>query len=84
VQSLVHPRLRALSSAMQLAVTNLFGYAAGAFLVGTLNDALAPRLGDDAIRSSLLVTAVVGALSAPLFLRRARSVRADLVAATSA
>jgi predicted MFS family arabinose efflux permease len=83
VQSLVHPRLRALSSATQLAVTNVFGYAAGAWLVGALNDALAPRFGDEAIRWSLLVTAIVGALSAPLFLRCARDLRADLASAAA-
>lgn len=80
VQSLAHPRLRALSSATQLAVTNVFGYAAGAYVVGSLNDALAPRFGDDAIRWSMLVSAMVGALSAPFFLRCARSVREDLAA----
>ncbi len=80
VQSLAHPRLRALSSATQLAVTNVFGYALGAVLVGMLNDALAPRFGENAIRYSMLVPAVVGALSAPFFLRCARSVREDLAA----
>ncbi len=81
VQSLVHPRLRALSSATQLAITNLFGYAGGALAVGYLNDALAPRFGEEAIRYSMLAAAVVGALSAPLFLRCAKTVREDLAAA---
>ena len=61
VQSLVAPRLRATASATQLAVTNVFGYGGGSLLVGLLNDALAPSLGDDAIRWSLLCAAVVGA-----------------------
>jgi len=83
VQSLAHPRLRALSSATQLAVTNVFGYALGAVVVGMLNDALAPRFGENAIRYSMLVRAVVGALSAPFFLRCARSVREDLAAVSA-
>ena len=54
VQGLVAPGLRATASATQLAVTNVVGYGVGPTLVGFLNDALAPRFGDDAIRWSLL------------------------------
>jgi hypothetical protein len=73
VQSLVAPGLRASASATQLAVTNLAGYGVGPPLVGFLNDALAPRFGDDAIRWSLL-----GAASALFFWQCGRTLREDL------
>lgn len=78
VQGLVAPGLRATASATQLAVTNVVGYGVGPALVGFLNDALAPRFGDDAIRWSLLGAAVVGAASALFFWRCARTLREDL------
>ncbi|HXK21102.1 MAG TPA: MFS transporter [Myxococcota bacterium] len=83
VQGLVSPRLRATASATQLAVTNLVGYGLGPLGVGWLNDALAPRFGDESIRASLLVCACVGAASAVFFWRCARTVREDLAAAAS-
>jgi hypothetical protein len=78
VQGLVAPGLRATASATQLAVTNIVGYGVGPVLVGALNDALAPRLGADAIRWSLLGAAVVGAASALFFWQCARTLREDL------
>jgi MFS family permease len=83
VQGLVAPRLRATASATQLAVSNLVGYGVGPALVGWLNDLLAPRYGDEAIRWSLGVCAVVGATSALFFWRCARTLREDLAAAAS-
>jgi MFS family permease len=78
VQSLVTPGLRASASATQLAVTNLVGYGVGPPLVGFLNDALAPRFGDDAIRWSLLGAAAIGAASALFFWQCGRTLREDL------
>lgn len=78
VQGLVAPGLRATSSAMQLAVTNLVGYGVGPALVGFMNDALAPRFGDGAIRWSLLGATVVGAASALFFWQCGRTLREDL------
>ncbi len=80
VQTLVPPRLRATSSATQLAITNVFGYGLGVAVVGKLNDLVAPSFGDEALRFTLLLPAAVGALSAPLFYRCASSVREDLAA----
>jgi MFS family permease len=78
VQGLVAPGLRATASATQLAVTNVVGYGVGPALVGFANDALAPSLGDDAIRWSLLGAALVGAASAFFFWECARTLREDL------
>lgn len=83
VQTLVPPRLRATSSATQLAITNVFGYALGVVAVGFLNDTLAARFGDEALRWTLLLPAAIGALSGPLFLRCAASVREDLAAVST-
>lgn len=84
VQGLVHPRLRATSAATQFAVTNLFGYGLGSVSIGLLNDGLAARFGDEAIRYSLVVAAVVGALSAPCLFAISRSIRGDLEAIDAA
>ena len=78
VQTLVPPRLRATSSATQLAITNVFGYGVSSLAVGALNDVLLPSYGENAMRFTLLLPAAIGALSAPLFLRCAASVREDL------
>ncbi len=80
VQGLVHPRLRATSSATQFAITGLFGYGLGSISIGMLNDAFAARFGDEAIRYSLLVPAVVGALSGPCLFAISRNIRSDLAA----
>ncbi len=84
VQGLVHPRVRATSSATQYAITNIFGYGVSSIAVGMLNDRLSAHYGDEAIRWSLLLPAAVGALSAPFFLRCAVTLRADLAAAAAA
>jgi MFS family permease len=78
VQGLVAPGLRATASATQLAITNVVGYGVGPALVGFLNDALAPRFGDDSIRVSLLGAALVGASSAVFFWQCGRTLRDDL------
>lgn len=80
VQGLVHPRLRATSAATQFAVTNLFGYGLGSISIGMLNDTFAARFDDEAIRYSLLLAAVVGALSGPCLFAISRHIRADLAA----
>ena len=84
VQGLVHPRLRATSAATQFAVTNLFGYGLGSISIGMLNDTLAPRFGDEAIRYSLLAAAVIGALSGPCLFAISRTIRTDLAAVEAA
>ena len=84
VQSLVPARLRATSSATQLAVTNVIGYGLGVALVGKLNDLAFAEHGDAALRWTLLLPAAIGALSGPLFLRCAASLREDLAAVEAA
>lgn len=78
-QNLVKVRMRATASAVMLAILNVAGLVVGPQLVGVLNDALAPRYGDDAVRYSLLAMAALGAGAAIFFWRCAFSLRQELV-----
>jgi MFS family permease len=63
-QNLVPPRMRATSAAVIVLSLTLLGQGAGPQVVGLLNDALAPRFGDEAVRYSLVIvlsTSVIGA-----------------------
>jgi MFS family permease len=77
-QGLVPVRMRAVASAMLLTILNIVGQGFAPFLVGLLNDVLAPTYGIESIRYSLLLTAVVGACAAPLFVLCARALPGDL------
>ena len=83
-QGLVGPRMRAFAAATLLAVLNLVGQGVGPQLVGLANDAMAPSLGDEAIRYSLAVMAGMGLLAAVAFTLAARHLQADLAMAGSA
>ena len=50
---------------------SLIGDAVGPTAVGIINDLLAPRFGDEAIRYSLLIVAATPVLAALCFLRAA-------------
>jgi MFS family permease len=80
-QGLARLRMRALASAIVLFAMNLVGLGLGPTLVGALNDALAPRHGDEAIRYSLLLVASANLWAAAHSLRAARTLRADLARA---
>ena len=56
--SLAKPQMRATASALLLLVMNLIGLGCGPSAVGIMNDALAPRFGDEAVRYSLLLIGV--------------------------
>jgi predicted MFS family arabinose efflux permease len=74
-QGLVPVRVRALASATLLTVLNIVGQGLAPLLTGALTDSLTPAYGVDAIRYSLVVTAVIGACAAPLFMLCARELR---------
>jgi len=80
-QGLVHPRMRATASATLLALLNLVGYGIGPPLIGWINDALEPSQGVDAIRTSLLFAAVVGASASVFFVMAGKTLREDLARA---
>jgi MFS family permease len=77
-QGLARLRMRAQAAAIVMFVINLIGLGIAPLAVGALNDWLAPRFGDEAVRYSLLVTGATslwGVLHSAL---AARTVRADL------
>lgn len=53
----VHVRMRALAGALSAMLVNIFALGFGPLIVGALNDGLAARLGESAIRYSLMVPA---------------------------
>jgi MFS family permease len=55
VQSLARPQMRATASALMLLMFNLIGFGVGPWVVGLLNDVLAPRFGTESVRYSLLI-----------------------------
>jgi MFS family permease len=63
-QTIAPPQMRALAASITILGITLFGMGAGPQAIGLLNDALAPRFGDDAIRYSMtavLSTCAIGA-----------------------
>jgi predicted MFS family arabinose efflux permease len=54
IQSLAGPARRSMATAINLLIVNVVGLGSGPLIVGMLNDALAPTLGAEAIRYSLL------------------------------
>ena len=63
IQELAPPAARATASALNLLVLTLVGSGLGPTFVGIANDLFALRFGDDAIRWSLAIAALVGAVS---------------------
>ncbi len=77
-QNLVRPRMRGLAASVLLLVINLVGLGLGPQLVGILNDALAPKWGDAAIRYSLSIVVVANLWGSAHYWMAARTLRADL------
>ena len=64
-QALAPLRMRALGASLVILCITLFGMGAGPQAVGILNDALAPALGEEAVRYSMVIvigTTAIGAL----------------------
>ena len=70
--------MRAQAAALLLFAINLIGLGIAPLAVGVLNDALAARFGDEAIRYSLLLTGATSIWAAAHSLAAARSIREDL------
>lgn len=77
-QAIVKVRLRALAAAVHLFTVNLIGLGLGPLVVGALNDALRPSLGDSAIRYTMLAAASAHLVTCVVLLFAARHVRGDL------
>jgi len=77
-QTVARPSMRALASAIMLLSATCFGQGVGPLVVGALNDALKTDFGAQAVRYSLLSTAVTTVLGALLFVVAARWIRGDI------
>src|SRR5438477_1638199 len=77
-QTVARPSMRALASAIILLTATCFGQGVGPLVVGALNDVLKADFGAQAVRYSLLSTAVTTTLGALLFVWAARSIRGDI------
>lgn len=84
LQGVARPRMRAMSAALTMLLINLIGLGLGPLAVGALNDHLAPSLGDEAVRYSLLAMLGVHLFGAIASLLATPSLRNDLRAAGSA
>jgi predicted MFS family arabinose efflux permease len=77
-QTVARPSMRALASAIILLSATCFGQGVGPLVVGALNDTLKADFGANAVRYSLLSTAVTTMLGALLFVVAARWIRSDI------
>lgn len=77
-QNLAPPHMRAMASAFIILFISILGTGLGPWAVGILNDGLAPRYGDEAVRWSLLIMLWTCLLGALLFALAARTIRRDM------
>ncbi len=66
--AIVRPRMRGVMTAGVNFIFNVVGATAGGLIIGWLNDQLAPRFGDEAIRYSLLLMPAAIALAAIFYI----------------
>ncbi len=83
-QSVAPPHMRALAAAILVFMLNLIGLGLGPLIVGGLNDLLAPALGDQAVKYSLMFAAVPHSLAAIFNVLAARTLKEDLKSAAEA
>jgi MFS family permease len=79
-QNLAPPAMRAVAASILILFMTLLGMGAGPWCVGLLSDALAPRLGADALRWALVAVLSVSAIGAAALAAGARCLPADLAA----
>jgi MFS transporter, Spinster family, sphingosine-1-phosphate transporter len=78
LQTLVPPRMRAMSIALVYLFANLIGMGLGPLMVGALSDALRPLVGDESLRYGLLALSPGYAWGAWHLWRASRTVTRDL------
>ena len=77
MQSLVAPRMRAVSGAFFLFLVNLVGMGLGPQTVGFLSDHFAPEYGADSLRPALMIVGLASVWSALHFWRAAGHMAGD-------
>ncbi len=80
-QSLAKVQMRATASAILLFILNIVGLGLGPWIIGWINVNVFADQGQEAIRYSLVVIAIIGGLGSIFFARAARTLRDDLAAA---
>jgi predicted MFS family arabinose efflux permease len=77
-QALVKVRMRAVASSILLFIINIIGLGAGPQVVGVLNDLLADRFAQEAVRYSLLIVGLTNVVATGFYVMAARHIREDL------
>ena len=77
-QAVVKVRARSLAVAVHLLLVNLVGLGLGPVVIGALNDMLAPTLGKEAIRYTMLLAALTNVVACVFYVVAARTVREDI------
>jgi hypothetical protein len=72
--------MRAVAASILILFMTLLGMGAGPWCVGLLSDALAPRLGQDALRWALVAVLSASSIGAAALASGARRLPADLAA----
>jgi MFS family permease len=77
-QNLALPHMRAMAASLLVLSLTLLGQGAGPLAIGALNDLLAPRFGDDAVRYSLVIVLATSLAGAALLALAALDYRRDV------
>ncbi len=70
--TLVHPAMRAFTSAVLFFVLNLIGLGLGPLTTGLISDALSAEYGVDSLRYAMVIVSLIGSTSALLFYAASR------------
>ena len=76
--TLVHPAMRAFTSAVLFFVLNLIGLGLGPLSTGLISDALQPRYGIDSLRYAMVIVSMIGLIAPLLFYIASRYLPGDL------
>ena len=76
--TLVHPGMRAFTSAVLFFILNLIGLGLGPVTTGILSDLLADQYGINSLRYAMVIVSLIGTTSIPLFLAAAHYLPEDL------
>jgi predicted MFS family arabinose efflux permease len=76
--TLVHPGMRAFTSAVLFFILNLIGLGLGPLTTGLISDAFEAHYGIDSLRYAMTVVNIIGLAAVPLFYLAGRSLHRDL------
>lgn len=76
--TLVHPAMRAFTSAVLFFILNLIGLGLGPLTTGLISDALQPEFGIDSLRYAMVIVSLIGTLAIPMFYMAGRHLPGDL------